>query len=258
MNHAETDRITAIVLTLNEAEHLPDCLTSLRLLTNDIIVYDSGSTDATLDIAVAANARVESRAFDGYANQRNAALRMPDLGSWIVFLDADERLSESGVHEVRAAIASADPHVAAMAFPRRNVFFGEALQGGGWWPDYQTRVLRLGHAHYDPRQQVHEIVTCEGPTVRLNVPILHLNYSTWQEFRLKQRAYSSTLVERRGPTWHPRRREYIGAPVREFVRRVVTLRGYRDGLIGLRLAATLAGEELWMRRQRRRSHGSAP
>ncbi|RIK44461.1 MAG: glycosyltransferase family 2 protein [Chloroflexi bacterium] len=252
-----TAAVTAIVLTLNEAEHLPDCLDSLAPLTSDVIVFDSGSTDLTIDIAREHGARVEVRAFDGYANQRNAALALAGLQPWVLFLDADERLSPAGAREIRTAVDAASPQVDALLLPRSNVFFGRTLRGGGWWPDYQARVLRVGRVRYDLSRQVHEVVQCEGERICLSAPILHLNYVTWAEFREKQRAYSvrelSGDCQQLGP---PRRRAYLTSPAREFYRRFIALRGYRDGILGLRLAFAMAHEQLWMTRQLRQLRGS--
>lgn len=253
--------ITAIILTLNEAEHLPGCLESLVPLTTDLIVLDSGSSDDTVRIAEAAGARVEQRAFDGYANQRNAALSLPNLNPWVVFIDADERLTPAGAQEIRRVLSRADTRLAVLMLPRHNIFFGHTLKGGGWWPDHQSRVLRLGRAHYDTGRQVHEFVRANGRRKALNEPLIHLNYASWREFRDKQRAYSRMLVRERGRALDalvPARKEYISAPLREFKRRFITLHGYRDRFLGLRLALAMAREEVWVRRRLRGSgHGDA-
>src|SRR6185436_11398123 len=81
--------LTAVVLTYNEEKHLPDCLASLAWAP-EVLVFDSFSTDHTLEISHAAGARVEQRTFDNYAGQRNAALEAIQT-EWILFIDADER-----------------------------------------------------------------------------------------------------------------------------------------------------------------------
>jgi glycosyltransferase involved in cell wall biosynthesis len=244
MSRTTSTGVTAIVLTLNEAAHLQGCLNSLRQLTDDVVVFDSGSIDATRDIATSGGARVESRAFDGYATQRNAALGLPNLAAWVLFLDADERLSLAGAAEMQQQVADAGDDVAAFAFPRRNVFFGRTLRGGGWSPDYQTRLLRIGRAIFDADFQVHERVALDGACRRLTTEVVHFNYASWHEFREKQREYSRQAARdlvRAGHT--SRRRCYVGMPLREWKRRVVSLRGYRDGWLGLRLSFVMALEQ---------------
>lgn len=239
-----TASIVAIVLTFNEAEHLPDCLASLRHLTDRVIVLDSGSTDGTVAIARDAGADLRTRAFDGYANQRNAALEMACDADWVLFLDADERLTKSGAAEILATVAAAGPEVAGGWLPRRNIFFGREIRGGGWWPDEQARLLRRGRARYDRARQVHEVVVFDGKSCHLREPLLHLNYASRGEFIAKQREYTRWRVEHDRAARTPRLRAYVGAPARELWRRFVVLKGYRDGLTGLYLAGVLAAEEV--------------
>jgi glycosyltransferase involved in cell wall biosynthesis len=242
MNIAPT--IMGIVLTLNEAEHLPDCLRSLKPAVEHMLVLDSGSTDATTDLARAAGACVVSRPIDGNANQRNAALDLARSYDWVLFLDADERLTPAGAVELRAAVEAAPANVAAFQLPRRNIMFGRSLLGGGWWPDFQTRLLRVGQARYDASRQVHELVLVDSGVRSLTEPLIHLNYATRREFLAKQASYTRLRAQqaaRQG--FRPRRRAYLTMPMREFWRRFVTLRGRRDRLAGLFLALALAVEE---------------
>lgn len=239
-----TPSVLAAVLTMNEAEHLGDCLASLHGVAAEIMVLDSGSTDATLDIAHAAGARTVHRPFDGFANQRNAALDLAGNADWVLFLDADERLTTPGAREIRAALASATSDIAAFWIPRRNQCFGRELRGGGWWPDHQARLLRPARVRYDAARQVHETPVINGASARLLVPLIHLNYATRREFVGKQAAYTRLRVEQALATRAiPRRRACLSAPARELWRRLVTLQGYRDGLIGVFMAGVLAGEE---------------
>nr|PZN65631.1 MAG: hypothetical protein DIU58_06950 [Sphaerobacter thermophilus] len=236
-----------VVLTRDEERHLPDCLASVQGLVTAgalLFVLDSESTDQTVAIARRFGARVAVRPFDGYASQRQAALRMVDR-PWVLFLDADERLSPALTAEVIDAVRTGSPDVAGYWLPRRNWIRGREMRGGGWWPDYQLRLLRRDRAHYRVGREVHEIVDLDGPAGWLSEPLLHLNYDSLREFRAKQAHYARMRAESlRAAGQFPRRRTYIGQPAREFFRRVVRLRGYRDGPLGLVLAAILAWYEL--------------
>jgi glycosyltransferase involved in cell wall biosynthesis len=247
----------AIVLTLDEEEHLPGCLASLAPLTERVIVLDSGSTDRTVAIARQAGAEVVTHPFDGYASQRNAALDLVRDADWVLFLDADERLTDAGAIEIGQRLGSAGPDVAAFWLPRRNLFFGRELRGGGWWPDYQARLLRPGRARYDESRQVHEVVRIDGSSEQLREPIVHLNYASRRELIHRQREYTHLRVEQElRQRSVPRRRAYLSAPARELWRRFVTLRGYRDGPTGLYLAAVMAREELRACRMLRRGQAA--
>ncbi|HUG16758.1 MAG TPA: glycosyltransferase family 2 protein [Thermomicrobiales bacterium] len=236
--------ITAIVLTLNEEAHLPGCLDSLRLLTPALVVLDSGSTDRTVEIARAAGARVVTRQFDGYASQRNAGLDIEGGSDWTLFLDADERLTPAGVAEIRERIAGAGDDVAAFWLPRRNMFFGRQVTGGGWWPDHQARLFRRGRARYDESRQVHEVALIDGASEHLLEPLIHINYDTRREFARKQREFTLRRARQSTSGARPRRRAYLSAPAREFHRRFIAGAGYRDGATGLFLATVLALEEV--------------
>ena len=234
---------TAIVLTLNEEAHLPGCLRSLRMLTDDILVLDSGSNDRTIEIALRHGATVKHHPFSGYATQRNVALQLTSRSEWVVFLDADERLTPDVAAEIHSELGRAGDELAALWLPRRNVMFGRALRGGGWWPDYQARVLRRDRAYFDELRQVHETVVLSGASRHLTQPVMHLNYAGPREFLAKQRRYAELLArDQRGHGHLPRRRALVGAPLREFWRRYVRLQGYRDGTVGLFLASAMAAD----------------
>ncbi|MQC24574.1 MAG: glycosyltransferase family 2 protein, partial [Chloroflexi bacterium] len=130
--------LTAVVLTLNEEAHLPDCLASLAF-ADAVLVFDSFSTDRTIEIAGAAGARVVQHAFTDYAAQRNAALDAVQ-SDWVFFVDADERVPAPLAQAVRSAIAQ--PAVAAWWVPRHNYILGRLTLQAGWFPDYQLRLLR--------------------------------------------------------------------------------------------------------------------
>ena len=244
MGASEPLPLSVIVLTSNEEKHLPGCLASIAGLASHVLVVDSGSTDRTVELARAAGAEVVHRPFTGFASQRNAALELARQ-PWILMLDADERVTPALAEEIRQAIARATDASAGFWVPRQNWMFGRWIRGGGWWPDEHLRVLRAGRARYQPDVEVHEVVELEGESGRLAHPLVHLNYDSYREFLRKQARYApiraATLV-RQGR--RPRRRTYLGQPAREFWRRFVQLRGYRDGLTGLFLALAMAWHEL--------------
>ena len=108
-------------------------------------------------------------------------------------------------------------------------------------PDYQLRLIRRGRAHYVLEREVHEIVAVDGAEANLSQPLLHYNYTSWDQFHAKQRFYSTyeaRILASRGI--YPRPHNFALQPLREFWRRFVTLNGWRDGWHGLRLAFLLA------------------
>ncbi|RBF87417.1 glycosyltransferase family 2 protein, partial [Xanthomonas oryzae pv. oryzae] len=89
----ERPRISACIIAFNEADRLRNCLTSLAFC-DEIVVVDSGSTDATAAIASAHGARVLQRAFDGYRSQKAFCVAQASH-DWVLCLDADERVSDA-------------------------------------------------------------------------------------------------------------------------------------------------------------------
>jgi glycosyltransferase involved in cell wall biosynthesis len=235
--------LSVVLLTLNEERQIRDCLRSVRGFAGELLVFDSGSQDRTVEWARAEGARVEKRPFDNYAAQRNAALDAA-AGEWVFFIDADERADSAFGSELKneiSRIQSTMPDVTLFWVPRKNIIFGKWIAHTGWSPDYQPRVLKKGRAAFDPGRPVHELVVTQGRALCLKHPILHYNYETVAQFRVKQERY--TQLE--AGEWYAagrraRWRGFVGQPLREFFRRFVTLQGYRDGAHGLVLSSLMA------------------
>ncbi len=233
-------QLSVLVLTRNEEKHIRDCLASVCGFAEELLVLDSGSLDSTVAIAREMGARVEIRPFDNFPKQRNAAIELAQ-GDWVFFIDADERATPDFGRELAFVIANAPSTVAGFWVPRRNIIFGKEIRYTGWSPDYQPRVIRKGRGRFDPTREVHELVVWEGETRKMRMPLIHHNYQSLAQFRAKQIVY--TRYEAR--VWfeegkRARKRGFVGQPVREFWRRFITLRGWKDSLHGLVLSLLMA------------------
>jgi (heptosyl)LPS beta-1,4-glucosyltransferase len=232
------DRLVAIIITKDEEAHIADCIASVRQWVEAVIVFDSYSSDATCALARQAGAQVMQRAFDNYARQRQAALEATSA-EWVLFVDADERVTPALGREVQQWVERGD--MAGGWIPRRNFIVGYETRFGGFFPDYQLRLLRRSAVYYLLEREVHELAQVNGAEGRLTQPFLHYNYANWAQFHRKQRvyaAYEAKILAGRGI--HPRPHNFVLQPLREFYRRYVTLQGWRDGWHGLRLALLLA------------------
>ncbi len=231
-------QLVAVILTHNEARHIAECVAAVRPWVDAVVVWDSSSSDGTQAAAIASGALVVDRPFDNFAAQRQAALDAV-AAAWILFVDADERVSQALGDEIRVAITS--DTIDGYWIPRKNFIVGHEMQGGGFFPDYQLRLLRRAAARYDPAREVHEVVALAGAAGHLRAPLIHYNYATWTQFHQKQRlyaAYEARILAGRGIRARPH--NFVLQPLREFRRRFVTLGGWRDGWPGLRLALLLA------------------
>lgn len=233
-------RVAGVILTKNEARNIGGCIESLRPWVDVVVVWDSGSHDGTAEVARLHGALVVQRPFDTYASQRQAVLDSLNA-EWILFVDADERIPTALGEELRRLLNTAAPDLAGCWLPRRNFIAGHETRGGGYYPDYQLRLLRRSRARYVLEREVHEIAELDGQAAYAETPLLHYNYDNWQQFHRKQPAYAryeARILAARGI--RPRPHNFVLQPLREFRRRYITLGGYRDGVHGLRLALWLA------------------
>lgn len=234
-------KLTAVILTLNEAAHVQECVRSLEW-ADDVVVFDSYSDDGTRELAEQAGATVLQNKFENYAQQRNAALDAV-LADWIFFVDADERGTAALAEEVRHVIEKRPE--AGWYVPRHNYIFGNLTLGAGWFPDYQLRLFRQGKVRY--RRPVHEVADVVGGIGYLQNVLVHHNYRDVAQFHRKQRAYSSydaTILKGEGV--RPKPQNFVLQPLRQFWWRFFTLKGYRDGWHGLRLSLYMAYYE-WVK-----------
>lgn len=233
--------LTAVILTLNEAENIKDCVKSLAW-ADRVIVFDSYSQDETAALAKSAGADVLQSTFENYAQQRNAALAAVQT-DWVFFVDADERGTPELAVEVRGVIANKLEK--GWYVPRDNIIFGKLTRGAGWYPDFQLRLFKHGKVHYE--RPVHETAVVDGDTGYLENALIHYNYRDKAHFQDKQASYTTydaSILKQQGI--RPRPRKFILQPWRQFWWRYVTLEGYKDGWHGLSLSLYMSYYE-WVK-----------
>jgi glycosyltransferase involved in cell wall biosynthesis len=183
--------IVGLILTFNGERLLGRCLKSLDFC-DSLIVVDSYSTDATLDIAEAAGAVVLKRRWEGPGAQFRYAMEhiraMEPKVDWVVSLDQDEYFTDELRANVRTAIANAGEE-AGFLTPRASFYFDRFLRHSGWYPDYLFRVFRPGKmevrvsgAHYS----FHAL----GATRTLTGDIIHYPYRNFREHLDKVNSYA--------------------------------------------------------------------
>jgi glycosyltransferase involved in cell wall biosynthesis len=228
--------IVAIVLTRNEERHIGECLDALAWADRRVVI-DTASTDRTCEIAREHRAEVRPLPFENFAAQRNKAMELIDA-EWVLFVDADERVTPELADEIRLVVA-ARMEENGWWIPRKNYLFGKLTRGAGYWPDHQMRLLRRGHARYV--RPASETVELDGRAGFLQNALIHYNYESIAQFHHKQRVREEFELSNLSDQFvRPKRRALITQPLRHFWWRFVTLKGYRDGLHGLRLSILLA------------------
>lgn len=185
--------ISVLILTRNEERDLPGCLESVRF-SDDVHVFDSESTDGTVEIARAAGATVAQRAFTTYAEQRNAALTTTEFRyPWLLILDADERSTPELVREMQRAVQEAPAEVAGFRMRRRDYLFGTWLRHAQMSPLY-IRLVRPERARYT--RNVNELLEVDGEVRELACPFDHFPFSKgFAHWIAKHNLYSTLEAE---------------------------------------------------------------
>jgi glycosyltransferase involved in cell wall biosynthesis len=229
-------RLSAIVITKNEAAKIEACLDSLAFCDERIVV-DSGSSDATVALATAKGARIETHAWQGFGAQKNFALSLAS-GDWVLSLDADERVSPELAAQITEAIAAglADGY----EMPRLSSFCGRPMRHSGWYPDHVLRLFRRGRARFSD-DLVHERVVCEGAVRRLSEPLIHHPVERLEDALSRMDRYSTAgadMIVESG-----RRVSFMTGILRgfwSFVRTYFLRLGFLDGREGFLLAVANA------------------
>ncbi|MGO9935092.1 MAG: glycosyltransferase family 2 protein [Steroidobacteraceae bacterium] len=182
--------ISVLILTLNEEINLAECLDSCTW-SDDIVVFDSFSTDRTAEIAARPGVRFVQRRFDNYAAQRNAALtEVKYRHPWVLMIDADERAPHDLAAEMAEAIAHADPDTVMFRMRRKDFFLGRWLRRSSGYPSWFGRLVRLGRVRVV--REVNEEYLADGNIKHLKSHLLHYPFnrgiSYWYE---RHNRYSS-------------------------------------------------------------------
>jgi glycosyltransferase involved in cell wall biosynthesis len=224
--------LTVTIIAANEADRIGAAIESVRF-ADEVLVVDSGSTDATVAIAKSLGARVIETDWPGYRDQKNRAAGWAKY-DWVLGLDADERVDEVLAASIQSALKT--PKAFGFEMARQGHWMGAAIGFGTWRPD---RAVRL----YDRRKglwaggSVHERVEVDGPVVLLDGDIQHYPFRSLDEQLSDIGRYANLFVDdaikagRRG-----RVVDLVFRPVAHFLKAIVLRQGFRDGARGWCLA----------------------
>jgi glycosyltransferase involved in cell wall biosynthesis len=228
--------LSVAIITRNEEADLPRCLESVAGLAAEIVVLDSGSTDATVAIAQRFGARVEITDWPGFTIQKNRALaacREP----WVLSLDADEALSPELATAIRALFAAEMIPARGYWINRRNRYLGAWLRHA-WTPEWRLRLVAREEARW-VGGQVHEHIEVAGSTARLAGDLLHESYQTLDEHLRRTLTYARLGAEDLiacGEGFRPHK--LLLSPWGRFLRTLIVQQAWRDGWRGLLIAAS--------------------
>jgi len=228
-------KLSAIIITSNEAANIAACLESLEFCDERIVV-DCGSDDDTVKIAAAAGATVLTHPWKGLGAQKNFALSQA-RGDWVLSIDADERVTWPLAAEILVTIKNAKAN--GYEIGRLSTFLGKPMRHSGWYPDYVLRLFRREKARFSD-DLVHERVICEEPIGRLVCAFNHHPVLCLEDALRRVDSYSTAGAQ----TLASRRRVSFASGIVHglwsFVRAYVVRLGFLDGREGFLLAVANA------------------
>jgi len=226
-------RLSALVITKNEAGNIHDCLASLHWV-QEIIVVDAESADNTAALAREFTDKVFVRRWEGYAAAKEFALAQCS-GEWVLWIDADERVPAELREEI-CALLSGTPACAAYELPRLANFLGRWMMHGGWYPGHVVRLFRRDLASFN-RRSIHEGVEVRGQIGRLQNHLLHYTDRDLRHYFEKFNRYTSLAAEElQQHGWRFHWWDLLFRPPWMFLRMYLFKTGFLDGLPGFILA----------------------
>lgn len=223
--------ITVIIIALNEEEVLKECLDCVSGFATKILVVDSGSTDNTVVIAKKHGAKVIEHTFEDFASQRNFALKHTDT-DWILYLDADEKLTPEFKKEVGSVIESYNEQsdIAGFFIKRKTFYFGK-----DWGITDQVQRLFYRKKIKDWYGKVHETPKVDGELGVISSPILHNTHRNLSQMIEKTNKWSDIEARLRFDAHHPKMSwwRFPRVMIPAFFRSYMKEKGYRNGTAGV-------------------------
>lgn len=225
--------LSAVIMARNEAKNIEAAVESVSF-ADQIVVADTGSSDNTIELARKAGAEVHGIDFDGFGTSKNKALEFCSE-DWILFLDADERVSPELAEGIIEKLAS-NSEFDGYAVNRLSYFLGKPIRHSGWHPDYVLRLFKKGCGRFSDRL-VHEGVELKGLAGKLEGLLYHHSYENLDQYIEKMNSYSSLNAREmyeNDRRWHFS--DLIVHPVATFFKMYIFKAGFLDGVNGFLLA----------------------
>lgn len=229
---SEKQKLSVLIITLNEELHIKSLLEDIDF-ADEIIVVDSYSTDQTVTVIESfKNVRLIQHQFINYTSQRNFALDQAS-NEWVLFIDADERLTPELKTEIIATINTGNPDSAYLIY-RTFMFKNRKLRFSGWQTDKIFRLFNKTKCRYTEDRMVHEKLIVEGPISVLKNKLIHFSYSNYGDYKKKMHQYGILKAsEKLKKGQQSSRLLMIFHPVYTFLYQFLIRLGFLDGLKGV-------------------------
>ena len=189
-----TEKLSALLITYNEIRNIDAVLDTLKF-ADEIIVVDSYSDDGTVEVIQQhKNIKLIQRPFKNYTDQKSYALDQASC-NWALFIDADERITDSLQQEILATINSENKNNVAYYFYRKFMFHKKVLRFCGWQRDKNYRLFKKSNVNYNKDRIVHETLDVQGTSGVLKNRLIHLAYYDYDVYKQKRIRYAHLKAE---------------------------------------------------------------
>lgn len=252
--------IAAVVIARDEEEMLPGCLRCLGFVEKVYVGVDSRTLDRTAEVAATSGAEVFPVEFTDFASAKSRGLEAV-RADWVLFVDADERISRELAEEIVRRAAEAPDDVLGFRVPVTNYFHGQKMSFGGWSSEAPVRLVRTGVADFGGA--VHETLRLneKGRIEELRAPLIHFSHRSVEQALAKDWVYVDLGARRLLAEGAPRvtARHMMKQAAKLFFRRFVVKRAWKDGPAGVfDTIRVVSGELTTMMRLRELQQGYDP
>jgi glycosyltransferase involved in cell wall biosynthesis len=194
MKYNNNTNLSVLIITLNEEAQMNGLLADLDF-ADEILIVDSFSTDNTESISKSFNnVKFIQNKFENYTSQRNFAISQAK-NDWILFLDADERLTPELKNEILYTIDNNNNNHSAFLFFRTFMFKDKVLNFSGWQTDKIFRLFNKKFAKYTSERLVHEKLKVEGSVGILKSKLIHYSFSDFESYKSKMINYGKLKAQ---------------------------------------------------------------
>ncbi len=225
--------LSVVVITKNEEHNIRECLESAKW-ADEIIVVDDNSTDRTAELAQRYTDRIFEKKMDIEGRHRNWAYAQAK-NSWVLSLDADERITPELKEEIIKAINNPG-EFKGFAIPRKNYIGDFWVKHGGWYPSAQLKLFQKEYFSWE-EVEVHPRAFLKGPSRTLNADLIHYSYKDFEDFLNKMNKQTTLEATKLTKSEKGMR---LGRAIRRtidrFLRMFLRKKAYKDGFTGFMLS----------------------
>lgn len=222
------------MIVFNESKHIEDAINNIDF-ADEIIVIDSFSTDGTFEkLQKLKHVKVIQREFKNFADQRNFAISQATK-DWILFIDADERITEKLKQEIQSEI-TIPSNIIAYMFKRKYFFKQKRIRFCGFQTDTTYRLFKKGFFKYDETKIVHEMPIIDGKSKILKNDMLHYCFDSAAHYKSKMEHYASLkALELFKKGKKPSVFHFYIRPLYKFLVNYIFRLGFLDGIEGFQI-----------------------